>query len=337
MCYYWGETGSYASSRTREPPKVLDLDLIKRLVRDLGPGKPIYSLFGGEPLMHPHIEEVIRAIKEAGSYLDTPTNGTLLQEYATMLVKTGFDAVRVSLDGPRRINDGQRGAGSFDKALDGIETLHQEKQKSGSRGPSIEIIYTVTEENCTSVERFFLKDIPLHAIDKVSIQMQNFVTEEMGTAYSRLLASAFGLDGDRYWRGMVRTPGDFRHMDSAELCRQVQLVRRRLTELGKHVLLLPPTFSETNISAYLSADWGKLTDRYVRCPAPWTVLDVTAAGDVAPCHVFYDLTMGNLHEKSFMEIWEGERYRAFRSHMREHGLMPICHGCCVLYLIGHLE
>ena len=167
--------------------------------------------------------------------------------------------------------------------------------------------------------------------------MQNFITPQMGKAYKSLLASEFGITGERYWPGMLRSSGDFDGMDAGEISRQVREVDRRLTERGKQVLLLPPTFSGTNLSAYLSADWGNMTDRYASCPAPWTVLDVTAAGDVAPCHVFYDLTMGNLHEKSFMEIWNGGRYRTFRSHIREHGLMPICHGCCVLYLMGRFE
>ena len=126
-------------------------------------------------------------------------------------------------------------------------------------------------------------------------------------------------------------------MDCSEIARQVQEVKKAFAALGKHILLLPPTLSEENLSAYLSADWENMTDRYTSCPAPWTVLDVTAAGDVAPCHVFYDLTMGNLHEKRFSEIWNGSEYRKFRAYMKEHRLMPICHGCCVLYLIGRAE
>jgi len=337
MCYYWGDTGTYSSATLPERPKVLDLDLIKKLVRELNPGKPIYSLFGGEPLMHPRIEDVIVAIKASGSYIDTPTNGTLLEENAPLLVSTGFDAVRVSLDGPPMINDRQRGKGAFHRAMAGIEALHMEKQKTGGRGPTLEIIYTVTEQNCLSIERFFLEELPLAAIDKVTIQMQNFITEKMGSDYAGLLESEFGVTRDRYWRGMIRSPKDFKGTDSAEVARQVQEVRKRIVEHGKQILLLPPTFSRQNLSAYLGADWGNMTDRYTSCPAPWMVLDVTAAGEVAPCHVFYDLTMGNLHESSFSDIWNGTRYQRFRSYMNEHRLMSICRGCCVLYLIGRSE
>jgi radical SAM protein with 4Fe4S-binding SPASM domain len=97
---------------------------------------------------------------------------------------------------------------------------------------------------------------------------------------------------------------------------------------------LPSTFSEENLAAYLRAQWGKMTDRYRTCPVPWTVCDITATGAVAPCHIFYDLTLGNLYEHSFGEIWNGEPYRKFRAYMEQNRLMSICPGCCILYLAG---
>ncbi|UCD57460.1 MAG: radical SAM protein [Candidatus Hydrogenedentota bacterium] len=334
MCYAWGETGRYIDPEAGRKPMALDLELVKRIVRELAPAQPTYSLFGGEPLIYPHLEEVIRAIKEAGSFIDTPTNGTLLARHAAMLVQTRFDSVRVSIDGTREVNDSQRGKGSFKKAMAGIEALHREKQKAGTSAPIISIIYTVTPENHLSVEEFFLHDINLSAIDWVTIQMQNFLTEKMGEAYARLLRSKFGLTSDRYWRAMVRTPEDFGEMNTIELAHQVNMVCRRFEELGKNVLLLPPTFSPENLTAYLEARWGSMTDTYRTCAVPWNAADVTATGDLSPCHVFYDLVMGNLYEHSFEELWNSAPYRSFRAHIERHGLLSICPGCCILYLAG---
>jgi radical SAM protein with 4Fe4S-binding SPASM domain len=285
--------------------------------------------------VYPHLEELIVAIKEAGSALDTPTNGTLLKKHAPMLVNTGFDSVRVSLDGPKEINDAQRGPGSYDRAMAGIEALHREKRKTGSRTPIISIIFTVTSANYLSIEQFFLHELNLDAIDWITIQMQNFVTEPMGKAYARMLESEFGITSDLYWSGLIQDTVDFQNIDTAQIARQVDKVRNALQVAGKNILLLPPTFSSANLSAYLKAQWGKMTDSYRHCPIPWNVADITAAGDVAPCHVFYDLVMGNLYEQDFAEIWNGNKYKNFRNYMRRHGLMPICPGCCILYLAGH--
>ncbi len=91
MCYFWGESGAYTKNKSK--PKVLDFDILKNLVEELTKvkAKPFYSLFGGEPLTYPHLEELILAIKETKAFIDTPTNGILLGEYAKILVRSGFD------------------------------------------------------------------------------------------------------------------------------------------------------------------------------------------------------------------------------------------------------
>jgi len=334
MCYFWGERGVHSTAASREKAKVLELDLIRDLVETLEPRKPMYSLFGGEPLMHPHIEDIIVAIKKAGSVIDTPTNGTLLEKHAEMIVRTGFDTIRVSLDGPKSANDLQRGEGSFDKAMAGIEALKREKRKANSRTPSIQILFTVTPENHLFVKEFFLEELDLDAIDIITIQVQNFLTKEMGEAYSELLRNRFGITSDVYWKGMVRPPEAFGEMDLPELVRQVEAVKKKFQELKKMVLVLPPSFSATNVSAYFKADWAGMTDQYRTCLVPWAAIDVTASGDIAPCHIYYDLTMGNLHEQTFDEIWNNEKYQLFREYLKEHGLMSICPGCCILYIAG---
>ncbi|MBY8984084.1 MAG: SPASM domain-containing protein [Candidatus Lokiarchaeota archaeon] len=337
MCYYWGETGCYSNAETGRKPEILDFKILKPVLHYLSSSKPLYSLFGGEPLLYPQLEELILTVKGLGSNIDTPTNGTMLAEHASMLVRTGFDSVRVSIDGPREINDAQRGKDSYDKAMAGIETLYEEKLKTGKGTPIIDIIYTITPTNYSSIEQFFLEDLNLSAIGRVSIQMENFLTAEMGKSYSNFLKSEFSLTNQRYWRGFIRSPSDFNGINTKELAQQVKKVYKHLKTLVKTIMLLPPTFSHENLSAYLKADWNKMTDTYHSCLAPWYSLDITATGDLAPCHVFYDLTMGNLHEQSFEEIWNGDRYQRFREYLLQNKLMSICPGCCVLYMVGRRE
>lgn len=335
MCYVWGETGCYSTDESGRKPIIMDIELIKRIVKELAPVKPFYSLFGGEPLTHPNLEDIITTIKQAGSFMDTPTNGTLLSKNAVMLVQTGIDSVRVSIDGTKAANDSQRGKGSYDKAMEGIESLHQEKQKTGARAPSIGIIYTVTPRNFHSIEEFFLKDLNLSAINNVSIQMENFLTEEMAESYSEMIKTKFGMKKFGYCKGFIRSLSEFNDVDTVELSRQVKNVRKSLGKLGKSTLLLPPTFSPENLSAYLEAKWNSMKDIYNSCIVPWAAMDVTASGDVAPCHVFYDLVLGNLYEHSIKEIWNGEKYKEFRKYMEENNLMSICNGgCCILYIVG---
>ncbi len=182
--------------------------------------------------------------------------------------------------------------------------------------------------------QFFLKDLDLDQINMVAIQMQNYLTEEMGETYSKMLKSYLGIESDQYWKGMVCSTDDFNDMDIPELARQVEAVRKRFSELGKAVMLLPKSFAEENLRAYVKADWKAMPEKYSKCMVPWLATDITSAGDIAPCHIFYDLTLGNLHDHSFEEVWNGEQAVKFREYMQKHGLMSICHGCCTLYIAG---
>jgi len=117
MCYFWGETGTSSNDLSGKKPAVMDFELANKIISELSSVTPFYSLFGGEPLTYPYLEELIIRIKNAGSIVDTPTNGTLLANNAAMLVRTGFDSIRVSLDGPQDVNDLQRGKGVMRKLL----------------------------------------------------------------------------------------------------------------------------------------------------------------------------------------------------------------------------
>ena len=334
MCYFWGDTGSSSTDLTDRKLEIMDFALAKKVISELNSVNAFYSLFGGEPLTYPYLEDLILEIKKASATVDTPTNGTLLDKNAEMLVRTGFDSIRVSLDGPQEANDVQRGKGSYAKAMKGIETLYEEREKTGKKNPVISIIYTVTEANCSSVEKLFLEELDLKKIDWVTIQMQNYLTEGMGEAYAELLESEFGISSDKYWKAMVRSPEDFVDIDTEELARQVKNTIEVLISMGKNYLLLPPTFSASNVKAYLGAKWEEMTDKYKACLSPWTSIDITATGDVAPCHIFYDLVMGNLNNKSINEIWNGEKFQKFRNYFIKNSLLPVCSGCCILYLSG---
>jgi len=334
ICYYWGETGAYSTSQTKQKPKTLDFAIVRNLIRELAIAKPTYSLFGGEPLLYPYFEELIDEIKKNNSFVNTPTNGTLLSDNAELLVKKEFDLVRVSLDGPRDINDKMRGVGSYEKAIQGINDLFEVKEKNKAKKPLIDIIYTVTPDNFLTIEEFFLQDLNISKIDRITIQMQNYITKQMGEDYAEFLSSEFGIQSDTYWKGLVRLPSEFNEIDRTESSRQVNRVRTYYSSQNKYVALLPPTFSSQNLEAYLTSNWDQMTDVYEKCIIPWVSTEIVANGDVAPCHIFYDLVLGNLHENSIVDIWNGEKYKRFRDYMESKKFMSICPGCCILYLAG---
>ncbi len=214
--------------------------------------------------------------------------------------------------------------------MEPTKRLWCEKARARSQFPLTGVIYTVTKDNGTGLERLLCEDLDLRWLDFVTIQMQSYVTPEMGMAYQEVLERRFGKTHSMYWKGMMRNPGEFSEVHLNEVLRQFRRVRLQLLKQGIPLLLFPQTWDEKNLCRYLCARWRDMKDYKGHCIAPWVVTDVTARGEVAPCHIFYDLSFGNVYSQGIKEIWNGEGFRAFRAYMRAH-LLPICPACCQFY------
>lgn len=96
------------------------------------------NLTGGEPLLHPDFFDLAREIRRRGLRLGVLTNGTLIDDdSARRLAELSPVFVQVSLDGTRDAHDAIRGAGSFDKALSGIDAL---------RGAGVKLLVSFTAQ-----------------------------------------------------------------------------------------------------------------------------------------------------------------------------------------------
>lgn len=81
----------------------LDVDACLDAVR--ASDAPIVSVSGGEPLLHPQIGEIVRAIKDDGRYMYFCTNGLLLQEKIDLFEPSRQLAFVVHLDGTEAVHD----------------------------------------------------------------------------------------------------------------------------------------------------------------------------------------------------------------------------------------
>ena len=96
------------------------LEEIKEIVDQFhAMGTRMIFMLGGEPLVHPQIEEIVNYIVDKGIYLHVITNGTLLAKRLPKVRKA--HVICVSLDGLAEVNDSQRGQGTFARAVEGIK------------------------------------------------------------------------------------------------------------------------------------------------------------------------------------------------------------------------
>lgn len=114
MCDIWKIPGRQEIAVDRLKEWVEDWNRLK--VRSI-------LLTGGEALMHSHIAEFCRVLKEAGFRIAILSTGLTLHQHVDLVV-SHFEAVYVSLDGPQRIHDFvRRIPNSYERMAAGILAL----------------------------------------------------------------------------------------------------------------------------------------------------------------------------------------------------------------------
>ncbi len=129
-------THCYSDSAAQKYTGELTFDEGCALLDDLASyGVPAVLLSGGEPLARPDLLRLAEYARSIGIKLTLSTNGTLIDERAAARIKElGFTYVGVSFDGVGATNDRFRGVeGAFERALRGIRNLKAVGQKVGLR------------------------------------------------------------------------------------------------------------------------------------------------------------------------------------------------------------
>jgi MoaA/NifB/PqqE/SkfB family radical SAM enzyme len=78
------------------------------------------SLTGGEPLLHPRVDDLARVLATHEVRVSLNSNGALLPD-ALPHIGVNLSGITISLDGAEATHDGLRGAGSFRDAVRGAE------------------------------------------------------------------------------------------------------------------------------------------------------------------------------------------------------------------------
>jgi radical SAM protein with 4Fe4S-binding SPASM domain len=320
-CGQWGETGYNLSKPTSELKDLVPLERYLQLVEEVKNYKPIYYIWGGEPLLYPGLMDLTRAIKKNKSLLSLVTNATLLADKAEEIVKQGWDALMFSLDGPEAVHDKIRGrAGTFAKVKQGISQVKYFKKEKKSPLPWLMALVTVSVDNAAHLDEIFEAAAEL-GVDCVIVYYSWFTTEQIGLCHTSLLQKKLQITPTA-WRGYL-----FDHnVNTGALKQSIDRIGKRKWNFP---YLFIPELSPDQLERYYQEPdhfFG-----YGPCISPWYVTEIMANGDVTPCRDYPDYVVGNIRKQPLMEIWNNERYKAFRKALKDcGGTFPICARCCGL-------
>jgi MoaA/NifB/PqqE/SkfB family radical SAM enzyme len=111
------------------------IDIIKRLRKR---GTIRFSLSGGEPLLRDDIDIILNVLKQESAITSVVTNGELLSDKAKLLSDTEY--LFITIEGDAKTHNRIRGAGSFQKIVDGIHAWNKLNKK-------FDIITTISKLN----------------------------------------------------------------------------------------------------------------------------------------------------------------------------------------------
>ena len=300
----------------------------KKLLDELERYHPNLYLWGGEPFMYRNILELIQYANSLYFTVQVNTNGLQLKALAEQIVLSGLDDLIISIDGPCHVHDSVRGRkGTFERVRQGIRAIQDFKAKQGQTRPLVRIRGTISPYNFDTISDLITIAEDLNA-DSLSYNWTWFTTRKTGQAYERLMKDVFDTDAPS-WR-----PFESDVILDPERHRKYTGIGHELNTLFSNRSHLPismsPFLKPEQVQEYYENIYETFGHR--TCFAVYVKSYILPNGDVTPCPDFPDYICGNITQESFMSIWNGKRYRKWRTELRQRGLFPACYRCCDLFL-----
>jgi len=235
--------------------------------------------------LHKNAIEFMGYVKHAGCTGTVNTNGTLLDRaMIDELIKMEFDELRITLmagtsEMYARTHPGMRDE-TFDSLRDNLLYLAERKAALGLRKPAVSLVFIVVSQNYDGIFDF--------------AELANFVRAD------RVI---FRPVDD------IEDPGLSKVVPAAE---QAISVKEQLIEAKAY---LESQRVAHNIGYFLKV-FGEQLDttalyRVIPCYIGWLRVLFQVNGEAYPCCRCYE-PLGNVYEKKFQEIWNGQAYSKFR-------------------------
>ena len=282
--------------------KDMDYDTVIRIFKELkDKTRDIILLGSGEPLLHKRFIDIIKEGKKLGLNLTVLTNGTLINEkMARELVAVKPERISVSLWDVSREGYAETYSGAdsqlFDRVIKGLKLLNEIKTETGTSKPTTVIHFPVSKNNFDKIER----------VGELAVECK---VNELSFA------------------PVYDTPGSNTSL---------QLDVSQMTLLGEKLKGLKTDLIQSGIKLNLESilnrlKFGKAIWETMPCYVGLYHAKIKADGRVQPC-CRCNITLGNINEQKFADIWKGEAYQSLRQNtLSQNNLKSFSTQCACSY------
>ncbi|MEF9475924.1 MAG: radical SAM protein [Candidatus Mariimomonas ferrooxydans] len=142
---------------TKRPKALMSFENYKKLIDEVADHVLFLFLYYiGEPFMHPRIYDMINYAHKKKISVYASTNGLLIntEEKAARLIESGLDTIFISFTGlDKETYEKYQPGGNFDKLINNIKLISQEKKRRKSKTPVIKLRFMVMKDNEEDVVR----------------------------------------------------------------------------------------------------------------------------------------------------------------------------------------
>ncbi len=291
-----------------DPWAAMKMETFERIAGQVGDLPQLHEVVFagfGEPLSHPHIFEMIAAMKKHDYTVTLASNGTLLTEKRIRrLIELGVTRLVVSLDGARPETFESIRDVSLLKVLRNLELFNKIKEETGTRYPTLEIEFVAMKSN--------LKDLPAMPKLMADLHASRLIVTNV-LAYTEELRdeALYGYEpqppllppdktswpvSDEDWMFWCTVDLPRMHWSAERRCKFIQ---DRATVVGWDGGVVPCYALSHNYAYYALDGRRKNVTRYV---------------------------LGNVNKQTLAEIWMSEEYTQFRSEVSAFHF-PSCPDC----------
>ncbi|MCF7809151.1 MAG: radical SAM protein [Candidatus Marinimicrobia bacterium] len=320
ICGQFGENGYMNDSSGDFLLSDISLDDYKKVVDETAHYKPIFYITGGEAFLYKDLFELTAYIKAKGCYVYVITNGALLEKYAETIIEQKWDMLTCSLDGPEEIHDTARGVpGTFQKTARGIKKVLDLRGKSTY--PYFLISATVSESNQDHLEAMMETVNGLNP-DGLILYLSWFTSEALGKEHAKILKEKLNVDANT-WKSYLSQNTSIK---TDQLTQNIKKLSRRKFSFQWFPV---PFISEDKLEPYYREPENFLG--FGPCVSTYLMIDIMPNGDVVTCRDYIDVKVGNILETPLLELWNNDKFSAFRKLLNEEGgVLPQCSRCCGL-------
>lgn len=294
-------------------------------LQEIDPVPTVYFGGIGEPLFHRRTVEWIARVKQLGGRVEMITNGTMLTEKRSReIIDAGLDLLWVSIDGasPESYADVRLGA-QLPQVIDNLNRFRKMRKGGHFPIPEIGVAFVAMKRN--------IADLP--EVLKLA--------RRLGAKYfsvSNVQPVNEAMQEERLYTGTLRSLAYLGDSQAPHL----SLPKMDFNEETREVLFA--AFNSGYSVSYAGSSWGGSND--VCDFIEQGSMSIAWNGDVSPCwplmhthytylhnkpRTIYQHVVGNVRERSLLDIWLDPEYVAYRQRVQDFAFPPctFCGGCDV--------